>query len=78
MPQSRIQRQRHVSRLRAMLVHTREPVLHDLGLLVIERERAEAVLDQAVTEARRAGHTWETIADILGITRQSAQTRYGS
>ncbi len=39
------------------------------GLLTSSREIA-------VTEARRAGSTWETIAETLGITRQAAHDRY--
>jgi DNA-binding NarL/FixJ family response regulator len=30
----------------------------------------------AVTEARRAGWTWENIGECLGITRQAAHDRY--
>jgi hypothetical protein len=32
--------------------------------------------ENAVIEARRAGWTWDNVADALGITRQAAHDRY--
>jgi hypothetical protein len=38
---------------------------------------AEAELRQAVEAARRAGHTWQEIGDLLGTSRQAAFQRFG-
>ena len=37
----------------------------------------ERVLRSAVEQARRAGHTWQEIGDVLGTTRQAAFQRFG-
>jgi hypothetical protein len=36
------------------------------------------LLREAVTSARGAGHSWEAIGSVLGITRQAAQQRFGA
>jgi hypothetical protein len=41
------------------------------------RARASRVLDDAVNDARRYGHSWQAIGDAVGITRQSARERWG-
>ncbi|MBF6328417.1 helix-turn-helix domain-containing protein [Nocardia transvalensis] len=38
---------------------------------------AEQVEAAAVAHARAQGWTWEQIGDALGVTRQSAHTKYG-
>lgn len=38
---------------------------------------AEGELRDAVELARRAGHTWQEIGDLLGTTRQAAFQRFG-
>lgn len=38
---------------------------------------AAAELDDAVARAKRAGASWQQIADAVGITRQSAWKRWG-
>lgn len=38
---------------------------------------AEARLREAVEAARRAGHTWQEIGDLLGTSRQAAFQRFG-
>lgn len=38
---------------------------------------AETALTQAVTAARTAGHSWAQVAAVLGVSKQSAQQRYG-
>lgn len=38
---------------------------------------AEAELRQAVDAARRAGHTWQELGDLLGTSRQAAFQRFG-
>jgi hypothetical protein len=35
------------------------------------------LLREAVTSARNAGHSWEAIGGVLGISRQAAQQRFG-
>lgn len=52
------------------------------ALEVIRTSRAEITaetlrLEQAVTYARAAGQTWEKIGQAAGMTRQSAQERWG-
>lgn len=52
------------------------------ALNTISTSRAEIVaatqrLDQAVTYARAAGQTWDKIGQAAGMTRQSAQERWG-
>ena len=37
---------------------------------------SERLLRQAVLGARKAGHTWEAIGQILGVSRQAAQQRF--
>jgi hypothetical protein len=39
-------------------------------------QQAETGLRQAVAAARQAGHPWNSIAVILGATRQAAQQRF--
>ena len=41
------------------------------------RELAEQVLTLCVQQARDAGHTWQEIGDLLGVTRQAAFQRFG-
>lgn len=38
---------------------------------------ASAALRESVAEARRAGHTWQEIGDLLGVSRQAAFQRFG-
>jgi hypothetical protein len=38
---------------------------------------AEQVLKLCVQQARDAGHTWQEIGDLLGVTRQAAFQRFG-
>jgi hypothetical protein len=39
-------------------------------------QHAAAALRRAVTHARGAGHSWNAVAAILGVTRQAAQQRF--
>jgi hypothetical protein len=41
------------------------------------RELADDVLTLCVQQARDAGHTWQHIGDLLGVTRQAAFQRFG-
>ncbi|MGH9120847.1 MAG: ECF-type sigma factor, partial [Acidimicrobiales bacterium] len=38
---------------------------------------AEAEVAEAVQVARREGYSWAAIAAMLGVSKQTAQTRYG-
>jgi len=40
--------------------------------------KSEAFLRVRVTQAREIGVTWSAIADVLGVTKQAAQQRFGS
>jgi hypothetical protein len=40
-------------------------------------ELAERVLKLCVQQSRDAGHTWQEIGDLLGVTRQAAFQRFG-
>ncbi|MEU1274323.1 DUF3887 domain-containing protein [Streptomyces sp. NPDC005799] len=40
-------------------------------------ELAQQVLQLCVRQARDAGHTWQEIGDLLGVTRQAAFQRFG-
>lgn len=51
-----------------------------LGVLLAARTAADAVDEAtsfAVAQARAAGHTWQEIGELLAITRQAAQQRFG-
>jgi len=41
-------------------------------------EEADRLLRVAVTGARRAGHSWEAIGRLLGVSRQAAQQRFAA
>lgn len=51
---------------------------HRLGAAAQEFRAAERQLAEAVTAARAAGNSWESIGGRLGITRQSAHERWAS
>lgn len=40
-------------------------------------EMAEQVLKLCVQQSRDAGHTWQQVGDLLGVTRQAAFQRFG-
>jgi len=41
------------------------------------RDRAEALMAAAVSQARETGRTWQEIGEVLGVSRQAAFQRYG-
>lgn len=45
---------------------------------VTQRSRAERVLSQAITDARRHGISWEVISAITGQSASTLRRRYGS
>ena len=51
--------------------------LRRIGQAVIERDRADKEVDDAVAAARDNGRDWGTIGSILGVTKQTARERYG-
>lgn len=56
-----------------------DPAAH-LDLVALARDaqgETAALLQAAVDSARSAGCTWEQIGQVLGMTRQAAQQRYG-
>lgn len=53
-----------------------DPALVAIAVANLEVRAAEANLDRKVAAAREAGHTWQEIGDILGLTRQGALKRY--
>ncbi|GAB14958.1 hypothetical protein ARGLB_080_00220 [Arthrobacter globiformis NBRC 12137] len=40
-------------------------------------EETRSILQSTVDSARRAGHSWEAIGRILGVSKQAAQQRFG-
>lgn len=50
--------------------------LRAIGLAVLERNRNEQRITEAVRRARDNGQSWGQIAMVLGVTRQSARERY--
>ena len=57
-----------------------DEILAPLETVTVVRSLARVVEDglrEAVQQARRAGHTWAEIGDLLGTTRQAAFQRFG-
>lgn len=57
-----------------------QPTPAPLAGLLAARTAADAIeaaTSLAVAQARRAGHTWQEIGQLLSITRQAAQQRFG-
>lgn len=48
----------------------------DLGMLAALQAELDAALVAAVAGSRRHGHSWQEIADSLGVTRQYAHRTY--
>jgi hypothetical protein len=53
------------------------PVEMRLGMLSLLARHVERNIDDLVQEARLRGVSWQLIADLIGITRQGVQKRYG-
>jgi len=51
--------------------------LRRIGLAQRDIETAETELHKAVAASRAAGRSWAQIGMVLGVTRQSAQERFG-
>ncbi|MCC5578810.1 hypothetical protein IMZ11_24595 [Microtetraspora sp. AC03309] len=44
----------------------------------VAAQETSRLLRQSITGARTAGHSWETLGRLLGISRQAAQQRFGT
>ena len=63
--------------IRAAGRHVEQADEFELAELVSLRDELEAVIRKAVHGQREVGRSWAYIGAALGITRQSAQERYG-
>lgn len=54
-----------------------EPMLV-VAVTQVAAEHAQQLLSQSVSAARHGGHSWSSVGEQLGVTRQAAQQRYGS
>lgn len=52
------------------------PLLDELADIYAEARQAQLDVQAAVDEAREAGHSWQEIADTVGLSRQTAHRRY--
>lgn len=50
--------------------------LADVAMAMTHLNAAERGLDVAVAAAREAGHSWQAIGDVLGMTRLGALKRF--
>lgn len=57
-------------------IATAGPELAALAVAIMEAKASDERLDRAVADARRSGHSWQSIGDLLGMTRQGALKRY--
>lgn len=64
--------------IRAAGSHVADSDEFELAELVSLRDDLESAIRHAVTGQRAVGRSWAYIGDALGITRQSAQARYGA
>lgn len=53
-----------------------DPALARIAVAQIRVRAAERVLDEAVMAARESGLSWQSIGDVLGMTRQGANKRF--
>ena len=55
-----------------------DPALARIAVAQIRAQVAEKALDEAVLAARKAGFSWQIIADLLGMIRQGANKRFSA
>lgn len=54
-----------------------DPEMAGLWSIALLVEHGLVLLDEAVRVCREAGHTWDELAEVLGVTKQGAQQRFG-
>jgi len=64
--------------LRAALERDPDSFLRLVALAQVGARHAERLLHDSVNGARRAGHSWDAIGGVLGVSRQAAQQRFKS
>ncbi|GLW03383.1 hypothetical protein [Streptomyces lavendulae] len=62
--------------LAASLEHDAHGYLRLLDASRVGAEEASRLLREAVQGARAAGHSWDTVGRVLGVSRQAAQQRF--
>ncbi|MFH7595604.1 hypothetical protein WDV06_10950 [Streptomyces racemochromogenes] len=62
--------------LAASLEHDPHGYLRLLDASRVGAEEASRLLREAVQTARAAGHSWDTVGRVLGVSRQAAQQRF--
>ena len=63
--------------LRDALEHDAEAYLRLVASSRTAAEETSRLLRESVAGARSAGHSWETLGRLLGVSRQAAQQRFG-
>lgn len=61
----------------ALAARTQDGDLDPLVALYSLQRQVDAAMTAAAVSARRAGHSWTTIAGELGVSRQAARQRWG-
>lgn len=63
--------------LRRAMAEDPEAALALVVAAKVAAEQTSSLLQEAVTGARGAGHSWDTVGRLLGVSRQAAQQRFG-
>ncbi|GAA2366518.1 hypothetical protein [Dactylosporangium salmoneum] len=64
--------------LRAELEHDPTAYLRLVAASRVAAEESSRLLREAIAGARGAGHSWDTLGRLLGVSRQAAQQRFGT
>ena len=64
--------------LRDDLQHNPDAYLRLIAASRTAAEQTSSLLRSSIDSARAAGHSWDTVGRILGVSRQAAQQRFGS
>jgi hypothetical protein len=62
--------------LRAALETEPESYLRLVAAAHVAADEADRLLHESVTGARHAGHSWDAVGRVLGVSRQAAQQRF--
>jgi hypothetical protein len=62
--------------LRAALESEPESYLRLVEAAHVAADEADRLLHESVTGARHAGHSWDAVGRVLGVSRQAAQQRF--